>query len=490
MSAATTGTDAPDAFPSPFRATGGRTADASASRSSARPATSARSSSGCSTVTRTWRSSASSRATATASRSAASSRTSHGTGLRGRCRTCPTPTPSSSRSPHSAAAARRAGPGGTGDRAVVDLGADFRLRDAADYPHWYGLEHPAPDLLAERRLRPAGAPPRRAAAGSADAPVAVVGSPGCYPTATLLALAPLARAGLIATSSWTPRAASPARAASPRPEMMFAEVNESVTAPTACRGTATSRRWSRSSRGSARSGPSATRRPNPGARGGRLRAAPHPDDAGDPVGLPRPHDAPRCSQAGPRRAVRGGVRRRAVRPRGRRAPGDEARPREQLRATCIVRLDERTGRILAIGVIDNLVKGAAGQAVQAFNIVLGLPETAGLGSSRSPRRSRAHEHRRARRGGDLTDEYAAPDGDGIQTTHPLGHPATRAVAGPDGPRGRGRRAERPDGARVRAARPWPCAFPRRATRRRARTGSSSEASRPASRGREGRTSRS
>jgi N-acetyl-gamma-glutamyl-phosphate reductase len=40
--------------------------------------------------------------------------------------------------------------------------------------------------------------------------------------------------------------------------------------------------------------------------------------------------------------------------------------------------DPRTGRILAIGVIDNLVKGAAGQAIQAFNIVHGLPETAGL----------------------------------------------------------------------------------------------------------------
>jgi N-acetyl-gamma-glutamyl-phosphate reductase len=43
-----------------------------------------------------------------------------------------------------------------------------------------------------------------------------------------------------------------------------------------------------------------------------------------------------------------------------------------------VRLDERIGRILAIGVEDNLVKGAAGQAVQAFNLVHGLPETAGL----------------------------------------------------------------------------------------------------------------
>ena len=47
-------------------------------------------------------------------------------------------------------------------------------------------------------------------------------------------------------------------------------------------------------------------------------------------------------------------------------------------ARVLVRFDERTGRILAIGVIDNLVKGAAGQAVQAFNLVFGLPETAGL----------------------------------------------------------------------------------------------------------------
>jgi N-acetyl-gamma-glutamyl-phosphate reductase len=43
-----------------------------------------------------------------------------------------------------------------------------------------------------------------------------------------------------------------------------------------------------------------------------------------------------------------------------------------------VSADPRTGRVLAIGVLDNLVKGAAGQGVQAFNIVHGLPETAGL----------------------------------------------------------------------------------------------------------------
>ena len=42
------------------------------------------------------------------------------------------------------------------------------------------------------------------------------------------------------------------------------------------------------------------------------------------------------------------------------------------------KLDERTGRVLAIGVLDNLVKGAAGQAIQAFNVLHGLPEPAGL----------------------------------------------------------------------------------------------------------------
>jgi N-acetyl-gamma-glutamylphosphate reductase len=41
-------------------------------------------------------------------------------------------------------------------------------------------------------------------------------------------------------------------------------------------------------------------------------------------------------------------------------------------------VDERNGRVLAIGVLDNLVKGAAGQAIQAFNVAHGLPETAGL----------------------------------------------------------------------------------------------------------------
>jgi len=74
---------------------------------------------------------------------------------------------------------------------VVDLSADFRLSSLSTYEHWYGV-HPRPDLLGEavygltelHRERIAGA--------------SIVAVPGCYPTASVLALAPLARAGLIA----------------------------------------------------------------------------------------------------------------------------------------------------------------------------------------------------------------------------------------------------------------------------------------------------
>jgi len=74
---------------------------------------------------------------------------------------------------------------------VVDLSADFRLSSRSTYEHWYGA-HPRPDLLGEavygltelHRARIAAAP--------------IVANPGCYPTAAVLALAPLARAGLIA----------------------------------------------------------------------------------------------------------------------------------------------------------------------------------------------------------------------------------------------------------------------------------------------------
>ena len=79
----------------------------------------------------------------------------------------------------------------SGSGTVVDLAADFRLRDPALYPQWYGSEHRCPDLLAEAVT---GIPELF----GADLPGAtLVAAAGCYPTAAALALAPLVRAGVI-----------------------------------------------------------------------------------------------------------------------------------------------------------------------------------------------------------------------------------------------------------------------------------------------------
>ncbi|MCI0585192.1 MAG: N-acetyl-gamma-glutamyl-phosphate reductase, partial [Chloroflexi bacterium] len=112
---------------------------------------------------------------------------------------------------------------------VIDLGPDFRLRDPADYPRWYGFEHPAPGLLGSAVY---GLPElhRDELAGLGGASPAIVGAPGCYPTATLLALAPLARAGLIADLVVDAKSGVSGAGREARPEMMFGEVNESVKA--------------------------------------------------------------------------------------------------------------------------------------------------------------------------------------------------------------------------------------------------------------------
>jgi N-acetyl-gamma-glutamyl-phosphate reductase len=92
--------------------------------------------------------------------------------------------------PHAAAAPTVAALRERGAR-VVDLSADFRLRSQSTYEHWYGV-HPRPDLIQEAVYGLTEL--YRAAISGA----ALVANPGCYPTASLLALAPLARAGLIA----------------------------------------------------------------------------------------------------------------------------------------------------------------------------------------------------------------------------------------------------------------------------------------------------
>ena len=254
--------------------------------------------------------------------------------------------------------------------AIIDLGPDFRLRNRADYPRWYGFEHPAAELLDDAVY---GLPElhRDELASLRSADRAIVGAPGCYPTATLLALAPLARAGLIGDLVVDAKSGVSGAGRDPKPDLMFGEVNESVKAY----GLGGHRHvaeieqelaWLSGSAGAT----------NPGAE--RVDFLPHlipmtrgilsachvrPTRAIDQAELDALYaeayaDEPFVSVVGQAPATK-------------HVTGSN-------HARIHVSHDPRTGRILAIGVIDNLVKGAAGQAIQAFNVVHGLPETAGL----------------------------------------------------------------------------------------------------------------
>jgi N-acetyl-gamma-glutamyl-phosphate reductase len=257
--------------------------------------------------------------------------------------------------------------------AVIDLGPDFRLRDPADYPRWYGFEHPRPDLL-ERAVYGLPELHRAELEALVDAEVAIVGSPGCYPTATILSLAPLARAGLIGDLVVDAKSGVSGAGRESKPELMFGEVNESVKAY---------------GLGGHRHVAEIEQELAAVAAGAGLAPTANPGSVAVDF---LPHLIP---------MTRGILSTNHVRPT---RPVSQAEL-DELFATAYadepfvtvvpappatkhvtgsnevrihVRLDERIGRILVLGVEDNLVKGAAGQAIQSFNLVHGLPETAGL----------------------------------------------------------------------------------------------------------------
>ena len=126
--------------------------------------------------------------------------------------------------PHNVGAGKAAGWIARGAR-VIDMSADFRLQDPKQYPIWYRQEHPEPELLAkavfglpelhERELK--------------DAPLLAV--PGCYSTASILALAPAVAAGLVASDIVVDAKSGVSGAGrSPGIGVHFSEVNESVGA--------------------------------------------------------------------------------------------------------------------------------------------------------------------------------------------------------------------------------------------------------------------
>ena len=237
---------------------------------------------------------------------------------------------------------------------LVDLAADFRLRDASLYPQWYGETHTAPELLADFTY---GLPELFRDELRAATHVAV---PGCYPTAAALALTPFVRAGLIETSGIVVDAASGVSGAGrpPKPNTTFCTVDEDFTAyglldhrhtPEIEQATGTSVLF--------------TPHLAPMNRGILATCYARPTGATSTAAL---LDALRGAYADePFVVVTDG------------SPSTKA----TLGSNCAhltARYDERTGWALAIAAIDNITKGASGQAVQCANLLLGLPETTGL----------------------------------------------------------------------------------------------------------------
>lgn len=236
---------------------------------------------------------------------------------------------------------------------VVDLGADFRLRDPALYARTYGATHPCPELL-ERAVY--GLPElNRERLRGAD----LVANPGCYPTATTLAVLPLVRAGLVDGLVADCLSGISGAGRTPGPRNLFAEVAESASAY----GVAGTHRHRPEIEQTLGCQLVFTPHLVPMIRGmlatvhGRLR---------EPQSLAELNALYQSFYADHPMVVL------------RDAPPSTAEVRGTNRAAIHVALDAERGVVTTICAIDNLIKGASGQAVQCMNLALGLPETAGL----------------------------------------------------------------------------------------------------------------
>jgi N-acetyl-gamma-glutamyl-phosphate reductase len=245
---------------------------------------------------------------------------------------------------------------------VIDLSADFRLADTATYAEWYGHEHRAPELQQEavyglteierERIRQAR----------------LVAVPGCYPTAAQLPLIPLLRAGLIEPDDIIIDAKSGVSGAgrAAREGSLFCEVSEGIHAY----GVAAHRHAPEIEQGLS-------------AAAGRklvVNFTPHlmPMNRGILATIYVRLAA--GATLGDLRAVLDGAYRGE--PFVRVLPEGSLPATRHVRATnlCLIGLsrDRVPNRAILVSAIDNLVKGASGQAIQDMNAMLGLPETTAL----------------------------------------------------------------------------------------------------------------
>lgn len=242
---------------------------------------------------------------------------------------------------------------------VIDLAADFRIKDIAIWEKWYGMTHACPELVVEAVY---GLPEanRDAIKGAR-----IVANPGCYPTATQLGFLPLVEAGAVDDQHLIADTKSGVSGAGRKAEthILFAEASDNFKAY----GVAGHRHL-------------------PEVRQGLARAAGHE------VGLTFvPHLVPmirgihatlygRLTKAVDLQALF--EKRYAEEPFVDVLPAGSQPDTRSVRASnhCRIAVHRPQGgcMVVVLSVIDNLVKGAAGQAIQNMNLMFGLPETTGL----------------------------------------------------------------------------------------------------------------
>lgn len=236
---------------------------------------------------------------------------------------------------------------------VVDLAADFRLKDKSLYPIWYGAEHSCPELLEEAVF---GLPEldREKLAGAK-----LVAAPGCYVTAAALALAPLVRAGVVGRSGIVVDAASGVSGAGRKlaEETQFCTVDEDFTAY----GLLTHRHTPEMEQ----------------AIGAQLLFTPHLAPMNRGI-LATCYARPTAGgSVSPLEALADAYAAEPFVVVSSRSPSTKAALGSNTAHVTALH-DERTGWVVSMCALDNLVKGASGQAVQCANAVMGWPETTGL----------------------------------------------------------------------------------------------------------------
>ncbi|GAC1485922.1 MAG: N-acetyl-gamma-glutamyl-phosphate reductase [Candidatus Limnocylindrales bacterium] len=245
-------------------------------------------------------------------------------------------------------------------RRIIDIGSDFRLKDPPAYERWYGYSHPAPELLADAVYGLT-----EFARGALPA-ARVVANPGCYPTASLRGLAPAVQAGRLGPDVIVDAKSGVSGAGRVVEEgYLFGTIDESVRAYGVPRHRHT---------------------PEIAQQLGTMGSAFAPRLTFTPHLVPMTRGliatcyAPLADGVSAADVTAAYAALYTGEPFVRVVPAFPPTKATLGSNWCLVHavVDEDNRRLVAVGVIDNLVKGAAGAAIQNLNVMCGFAETMGL----------------------------------------------------------------------------------------------------------------